>query len=238
MAFVIRSFPRCGTHMVRTALEQHPDLTVHNEVFNPDFSGLDKIKSLGAEELYKRHTGPREGFVAHGYTREKFGGWEETQKLWREIVPREKPTLIVLHRRDLIRRCFSVYQARATNRWHVWKSQQNRPSLPKVKVQANEVEWQVFVAEQSLDWAKTHYPWAHFFTYEDLVDNWDTQFALMQELLGVEPIKLLPKTDKQDQRPIQEMVSNYRELYDIFMEDLEIGQMFMDAEKNDEQRGV
>lgn len=238
MSFVIRSYPRCGTHMIRTALEQHPEIACFNEVFNPDHSGAERIERLGAQGLYDAHTGPKTGFVVHGYTGlEKFAQSTKTTELW-PIIEKERPTLIIVEREDLLRRCFSVYQARTTQRWHVWKSNVGQNKLGCPKIQHHEVEWQLKCALASRKEGRQRFSWANFFTYEQIVDNWRDCMNQIQSLIGVDDVlPLAPKTAKQDRRPIQEMVSNYRELKDLFAR-TEYAQWFDLAEKNDEARAV
>jgi len=237
MAFVIRSFPRCGTHMLRTALDSHPEITCHNEVFNPDCLDPQVIDKLGAEGLYRRYTGNLTGFVVHGYTTEIFPKSRHTEELW-PVIQRERPTLIIIERQDILRRAFSVYQARHTQRWHVWRSQQNRQPLAAPKLQYQEVEWQL---ARSLDYMVANrelFPWGHFFTYEAICDDWQANITLMQELIGVNTVQeILPRTAKQDQRPIQDMVQNYAALREMFI-DTPYGEFFLAAEANDERRGV
>lgn len=224
--------------MLRTALDMHPEIQCLNEVFNPDVTPEDKLKELGAERIYKRSVGLKKGFVVHGYTdKEKFAQSTKTQDLW-PIIERERPTLIIVEREDLLRRAFSVYQARTTQRWHVWKANKGESPLGQPKVQAHEVEWQLKCSIASREYGRRHFPWANFFTYEGIVDNWSDSIEQMQRLIGVDNVMdLQPKTAKQDRRPIQEMVSNYRELRDIFI-DTEYGPWFTKAEQNDEARAV
>lgn len=239
MPFVIRSYPRCGTHMLRTALDAHPEITCHNEIFNPDVTPPEKLAEIGAEELYRRHaSGKCEGFVVHGYTElEAFAEVGRHAELW-DFLEREKPTLFVVEREDLLRRAFSVYQARKTQRWHVWKSNvgENKLGVPEVPPVA--VEWQLKCAVYSKRASRERFPWAEFYTYEQIVDDWDQQIAKMQRSIGVSTIiPIKPKTAKQDQRPIHEMVSNYRYLKDYFARS-EWGKWFEVAEQNDERRAV
>lgn len=236
MSFVIRSYPRCGTHMLRTALSTHPEIVCHNEVFNPDVSG-DALKELSAEELYARHTGPAEGFVVHGYTEiEKFAESHKTHELW-PIIERERPQLLVIEREDLLRRAFSVCIARKTNRWHSWKTEQPK-ALISPELKKGDVRWHLQAAWESRLAGRRLFPWATFITYEQLVDDWDHRIVQIQQLCGatrILPIK--PKTRKQDNRPINEMVSNYEFLRNEFKQ-TEYFQWFTLAERNTEQRAV
>lgn len=217
MAFVILTFPRCGTHMLRTALNSHPAITCHNEIFNTDIHSADTIRRVGPTHLYEKHTGDREGFVVHNYsTEEKFDSAKLTQGLW-TVLQERQPTLIALDRRDLLRRCFSVYQAIQTNRWHVWNSQKGRHPLATPSPTPDQVTWQLRMSLAQREQRQTLFPHAHLFIYEDLVQNWDDRTRTIQELIGVKVKKLRPKTQKQDQRPITDMVKNYAQLKDHFL---------------------
>ena len=210
MAFVIRSLPRCGTHMLRTALDQHPEITCHSEVFNPDWGSRLEIEQLKAEGLYDKYTGDKTGFVVHGFTGiERAEVNEYISPLW-EVLQRKRPTMIVLEREDLLRRTISVYQALRTQRWHVWKAQPESHALVQPTVQSHEVKQQLDNAIESMHFSLANFPWAMFTTYERLVDEWPREIMAIQQHIGVTRLVATePQTATQDQRPIHEMVANY-----------------------------
>ncbi len=48
--FLILTSPRCGTHMLCSALAQHPGIVSHSEVFNPDYGVDAPIEETTPEE--------------------------------------------------------------------------------------------------------------------------------------------------------------------------------------------
>lgn len=237
--FVLRSFPRCGTHMIRTALNCWPGIKCHDEVFNVDANP--RLLKQTAEAVFLQATsGPEQvGFVAHGYTRERFSGWQKSQELWEKIIPRYQPTVLVLFRRDLLRRAFSLYRARFTNRWHEWNTQAPTPVPPAPKVQAHEVEWQLRVAIESFEASRKLFPQAPMFFYEDFIQNWEKQSTRLLTALGcfdgatATLSQFLPGTRKQNNLPVRQLVANYDELREIFT-GTPFEQYFTYAEQQDE----
>jgi hypothetical protein len=68
--FVIQSLPRCGTHLVRTALQSHGDIVCFGEVFNPYSRehGFPVARPAVAEFLdHCRARSTPAGFVAHAF---------------------------------------------------------------------------------------------------------------------------------------------------------------------------
>ena len=69
--FVIQSLPRCGTHLLRTALDSHPDIDCLGDVFDPNSSGrhgFPKLRPTPAEVITYCSTQARlTGFVAHAH---------------------------------------------------------------------------------------------------------------------------------------------------------------------------
>ena len=239
MMFVLRTFPRCGTHMVRTALERHPEITMHNEIFNPDHTPIETINRLGVDGMVNRYgRGDHEGFCVHGFTEMEKSAQRASLPFWNWAV-KHQPTMLVLERRDLLRRVFSNFQAQETNRWHVWKTQKNRPVLPVPMAPSGATRWYLAASIESMKFSREHFPNAAYFSYEDLCDNWNEEMARLQAYLGVQPYVLSPMTAKQDTRPIDKMVSNYRALKEEFAADDKLRKYlkwFEFAEANDESR--
>jgi hypothetical protein len=232
MAFVLLSFPRCGTHMLRSALNNHPDIICHNEIFNTDVIPEADIVAKGAAKLYFEHTGDHEGFTVHGYTpSESFRTGELTQSLW-PVLQEEKPTIIVLDRLDLLRRCISASQAQVTKRWQVSRTQNQAVTLAPLTLKPAAVQWGIDTALKARAQRETLFPDAHVFWYEQLVTYWERPLAEIQRLIGVVPRDVYPTTAKIDKRPIVQTVSNYRELKDHFA-DTEYAKWFKLAEDTD-----
>ena len=152
--FIVRSFPRCGTHMVRTALCQHPKLHCHDEIFNHHTVDLDDIKERGpAGNLDHFLNGPNVGCVMHAYTeKERFKGSEIHHEAWDYVAEhQDKYQVFVLFRRDWVRRMASVAVSRQTKRWHDWRSQSNRPARPAVEIHPEFADQVIHDSMQEVD---------------------------------------------------------------------------------------
>jgi len=229
--FVIRSFPRCGTHMLRTALDRHPQITCHSEVMNKDVTPLHVLRREGAAGIYKRFTGPGEGFIVHGYTGERSNLSQIRADLW-PVLQQEQPLVICLERKDLLRRVFSVCTARVTRKWQTFKNEDQR-ALGAPILETFEVEHELKMAEKSFAASRELFPDAIYINYEDLVENWDENMAMLQKAIGADPQPVRPTTSKQEQRPIQEIVGNYEELRNVFWVG-KLGDYFRFAESRQE----
>lgn len=133
--FVIVSYLRSGTHMLRTALESHPRVFCQTEVFNPDNPLLPyplqtPVEVVLREHVFKDHAPPvtHAGFVLHAYhpyALEAFPGLR-SNPAWGEVWPRLDALndLRVLHlkRRNLLRRHVSHLVARRSRFWHSWRA--------------------------------------------------------------------------------------------------------------------
>jgi len=73
--FVVQSLPRCGTHLLRTAINSHGALWCYHEVFNPDMRAHRSpdmppagIRSVAEVVAHCRVQIRLTGFVAHAFT--------------------------------------------------------------------------------------------------------------------------------------------------------------------------
>jgi hypothetical protein len=132
--FVIVSYPRSGTHLLRTSLESHPAVVCQAEPFNSDDRRLPYPLSTPTAEVLAgwvfRDGVPAAvravGFVLqayHPHALEAFPGIRANPD-WADVWPRlaAMDGLRVLHleRRDLLARHLSHRMARATGAWHAW----------------------------------------------------------------------------------------------------------------------
>jgi hypothetical protein len=131
--FVIVSYLRSGTHLLRTALESHPAIVCQTEVFNSDnrqlpYSLETPTKTILDNWVYTSmpDTVEMAGFVLQAYHPHKlraFPGirsnplWEN---VWSILAGMDNLHVIQLQRRNLLRRHLSHVMARKTGNWHNW----------------------------------------------------------------------------------------------------------------------
>ena len=117
--FIILSSPRSGTHMIRTALRNHPDIVAHSELFNPDFLKNEPFGPQTPEDvilgqyIFRDYPPNVEqvGFIIHR-SGAPFGHWPD---LWSLLQADKGLFVISLRRRNLLRRYLS-YQVMRTFR--------------------------------------------------------------------------------------------------------------------------
>lgn len=132
--FVVISFLRSGTHLLRSSLESHPAVVCQAEPFNSDDRRLPYSSDTPTREVLDRWVFRTDyppsiehvGFVLHAYHPwglRAFPGVRENPQ-WADVwkILREMESLRVLHlkRRNLLRRHLSHLTSRATGKWHQW----------------------------------------------------------------------------------------------------------------------
>lgn len=220
--FVIQSVPRCGTHLVRTALQSHGDIVCFGEVFNPYSRehGFPVARPTFAEVL--DHCRPRPtptGFVAHAFVgleaTENGLGLDQAyrrrpevraaQGLWRAIPP--NTPVITLRRGNLLARYVSELIAHQRNRWFV-RVGEKLPATVQVAIHRERMLEDFARTESLMEIARRRFPSALGIRYEDLVTDPGTAFDQIQAHLGVASRPLTPGTVKVG-RPLEETITNY-----------------------------
>lgn len=132
--FVLVSFPRSGTHLLRSCLESHPAIACQAEPFNPDDRRLPYPLSTPTREVldgwvfHPRHPPEIEqvGFVLqayHPWSLRTFPGARQNPAwadVWEILRAMDGLRVIHLERRNLLRRHLSFVTSRATGKWHQW----------------------------------------------------------------------------------------------------------------------
>lgn len=244
--FVIVSHLRCGTHMLRTMLESHPQIVCQSEVFNSDNPNLPYPLSTPTSEVLERwvyRPFPDAilcvGFVLqayHPFGLKAFPGIRENP-LWADIWPllENTPGLRVIHlrRENLLRRHLSHILARKTGSWHQWDrdralqvSHLERPPLvepdrarrPPVRLEPDRLRLD-FEEIEGL-----HRRVAHRFgdgaylalRYEDLCSDPNRVGRALLSFLKVAASSLCPAVEKLEYRPLSASIENYEELRRAF----------------------
>jgi hypothetical protein len=131
---VLVSYLRSGTHLLRTALESHPEIACQSELFNSDDPSLPYPLTTPTAEVLERWAFARRlppgtrraGFVLHAYhphALRAFPGIRANPRwsdVWELLAAMEDLVVVHLTRRDLVARHLSHLLARATGVWHAW----------------------------------------------------------------------------------------------------------------------
>jgi len=209
--FIISSYPRCGTHMLVTALSQNPALEVYGEVFVPDSDngkhGFDNVQQV-LEAFWRS---PQHGFAAHAYIGyegpSQFKPSKKYRHLWQN-VPQNTP-MISLRRRDLLARYVSHLQAKQSQVWNKFDGE--KPERPKITVDPIKLYRDAKSARQLWKKVDQYYPDCLVVYYEDVCEQPEIEFTRMQKYLGVEPVDMAPTSVKLG-GPIEESITNYDSL--------------------------
>ena len=223
--FVLAARPRSGTHMLRTALCQHPTVYCHTEIFNPAFhipfkhthnNSPSVRKAIYCADRYIDGVSCK-GFILHDQNMVWFPSTD-----WQNF-PAQLPA-IKLRRRDKFVQMISYCRAEyCTGRWqwyeagcgrteeldeaHKQPSQEpfvlKREHIKKYMAERQQADLLYLPLEQSF--GEIHEVW-----YEDLVDHWEASLCYIFEFLGVEYHDVKPGTVKMNPNP-KKIISNWDE---------------------------
>lgn len=221
--FVIVADLRTGSTLLSTSLNHHPQIRCYGELFHPEtfpdnqLDGRDRFSLTGREVV-------REAFSATGVAAAGFRamiflpmpsqpGWADS---WDALRERNELRVIYLVRRDELAQYASILVAEQTRIWHPSPEDpvlrpENRPKIT-IDPQAFQ-EWtreRRALFDQRRDQLRGK-PSLDL-DYETLVSEWPAVIHTVQEVLGVEPAALQPAKQKQENRPLSEVVTNYDEL--------------------------
>ncbi len=209
--FLILTSPRCGTHMLCSALAQHPGIVSHSEVFNPDYGVDAPIEETTPEETilneFVFYDYPSSidavGFALHrGGAR--FGRWPT---LWQRLERDPDLHIISLSRVHLLGRYVS---------YRLMRERQDR-SEPRI-ITPEELQTDFRIQETTVsafDERFAQHPILRV-KYEQMVDNWEDQILRIQEFLGVPPRPLKPTTVPNRGLYYRRVIENYDELVQHF----------------------
>lgn len=197
--------------MLRTALNEHPGITCHGEIFHVVNHAHSLEQNGVVEHLRKFNLAPHDGFIMHGLVPMEGQPYIQIYKdLWVALQVFHVP-VISLRRRDLIRRCASAKIANKHNHWRR-DSAADAATQDTCTLTVGELLRDCNHAADSFDEADVMFPEALVVFYEDLVSNWSYELARIQDFLGVVSQPLVPTTRKQDTRGIRQIITNYDDL--------------------------
>lgn len=224
--FIILGMGRCGSNLIRTALARHPGVVVFNELYNSTQGRIGWAQPgyrTTKADLRLRESDPVE-FLEERVYRPMWPGVRAVGfKLFYYHVPDDSPLwpalqgdpdlkVIHLKRRDLLEAYASLTVAEKTG---VWIQPVHREA-PKAPEQV-ELEYEACLNyfTQAVAWRDEfdrRFPEALEIYYEDVIQDYVNQIQGIQSWLGVRPRRLHPTTRKQNRRPLQQLIANYRDL--------------------------
>jgi LPS sulfotransferase NodH len=209
---IVSSSGRKGTFMLLTALECHPDIFVHSQIFSAPYPEF--LHGASGREAFER-----------SYSREFLGLSPETTVIlpasptmqefagfWDAAFEHRQLRIVHLRRRNMLRWYVSEQVARQTG---VWSSRYSRvePEPPVVidpKLAASFIFWDLRAEDDCIDRFRKH---AHLeIWYEDFAARSRETLDQVQDFLGVDVRALRSATRKQSTRAVPDAIANYDEL--------------------------
>lgn len=211
--FILRGYSRCGTEMLRTAIDSHTRITCHDELLHEKH--VRAITELGlARYLQSYRMRAHDGFVANSHISEgSVVVQQAVQQMWSAAELFSFP-VVALRRRDLIRRAASDVIAQTTGVRHVSLSSSPNRTKHTLVMTPEQLIRSANAAQRAFDATGVLFPWACVVVYETLLTDWDNQLARIFEYIGVENQIVGADTRRQEVRKIRDIVYNYDELKD------------------------
>lgn len=197
--------------MLRTSLDNHPQVLCMTEMFNPDYteSKYGFTPDTPAAEILANYiftdenmTHPCVGFLLHRIGA-RFGNWHD---LWSLLEQDKELAVLSLRRQNLLRRYLSV---------QLMKNQdlEGNPPAPMhfdkdllirdfQKQEAKIAEFDARFCDHPLITV----------TYEDLCDRYPETMSQIQSFLHLTPATLQPGTKRRATPALAEVIANYPEL--------------------------
>ena len=212
--FLISSYPRCGTHMLVSALQKHPDLTVHGEVFCPTAIDGDHGITETSKVLGEFWDGPMTGFAAHAYIGRHNRVFKANPRIFGDLwqkLPKNIP-VISLRRKDLLARHVSHLRAQKQKDWVRFSGRGNKRFT--VKVDPTRLKTDAQDVKECWRKVDVEYPNREVVFYEDLVHNWEETIARVLDAIGCDRAELSPETQRQNPPfVLTEDVKNFEQIH-------------------------
>lgn len=221
--FVIVADLRTGSTLLSTSLNAHPQIRCYGELFHPDTFPDNHLEEHDRFQMSGREV-VRQAFAARGVKAAGFRAmvflpmpaqphWEDS---WDALQERRGLRVIWLTRRDRLAQYASILVAQQTRVWHPSPEDpvlrpENRPTIT-----IDPQEFRRWTAERERLFALRRQQLQASpsleLDYETLVAEWPDLIRRVETFLGVDPVELQPAKQKQEKRPLSEVIANYDEL--------------------------
>ncbi len=224
LPFVIVADLRTGSTLLSTSLDRHPDIRCRGELLHGDDFPDNQLAGVRRQELPARRlidlALTERGRGAAGFRAMVEHPDQAAPKAWQDAwrVLRERKNLhvIFLERLDLLAQFASYCVAQQTG--HFAPSAHD-PVLapenrPRIRIEPDAVQrWsaqrrRLYALRRRQLQGKPQLD----LTYEGLVNDWDNQILRLQEFVGVTPRPLQQAKQKQERRPLSDVIANYSTL--------------------------
>ena len=223
LPFIIVADLRSGSTLLATSLDSHPAVRCHGELFHPELlpdnqvGGGGRYRMSGAQLAARAFAG--RGLGAAGFRAMVFlpapsqPQWADAWDFLRAV---DGLRVIYLTRRNALAQYASLLIARRSGVYHPYDHDPilNPKNRPRLTVEVEEFHrWRQERAELFARRRQTLAGKPSLkLGYEDLTAGWPKEIMRVQEFLGVEPLPLLQAKQKQEQRPLSEVIANYEQV--------------------------
>lgn len=221
--FAIVADIRTGSTLLASSLDEHPQIRCYGELFHPEdlqdnrIEGFDRPAASAAAILERAQRVP--GVRAWGFKAMTFLPLPTARRwpdAWRRV--RELPELRVIYltRRDRLAQYASLEVVRHTGLFHPDDNDhvygpENRPVITidpdELRAWMRERDAQMRCRREMLRGVPSL-----DLEYEMLTEEWERCTTCVQRFLGVDVQPLEQRKKKQEQRPLNEVITNYEEL--------------------------
>lgn len=228
--FVIVADLRTGSTLLSATLNQHPQIRCRGELFHPEdfpdnplpgvsrhaLSGPDLVAQALADNDVRAAGFRAMVFHPDRTARPQWVG------AWRALASHPGLRVIVLQRRDPLAQFASLTIAQQTGRYNPHPGDPLYDPEQRPRIHLDPAAVRQWIDERARLYADCRallqgHPTLEF-DYEQLADAWDETIARIEEFLGVDRQPLTPAKQKQEQRPLPEMILNYEELAGVIDE--------------------
>ena len=234
--FLLLSTPRAGTHMIRSAIDQHPEISCYGEMFNakrdqwyPECTGLtnQQVESWMLARSDKR----RVGFALHICNECN----PVSQRYWETTDIDERLPIIYVFRRNPIRQTLSLYRSQSVRAaagdggymsYRTNTSGHDRfgwtvealKTLGKIKVDCDDFHERMVSREahEITFFAQRRLTRICAVAYEDFVDDPVAETRRITSFLDVGEHYAAPQTQKTGGRAMSAMIDNFQEFNEYF----------------------
>ncbi|MBA2114996.1 glycosyltransferase [Bremerella alba] len=214
--FALISHPRCGTHMLRTMLMQHPGVDIHDEIFNDESPKTEAYRQMTTSQVLHGLGGsPRgamPGFLLHLV--HGVGPWSD---VWQKLADDPEFRFIALKRRNHLARFVSMAKASQLRHWQVYRDEEV-PKTSPVYVDPLEFEQDCYAYDERWNLFESLVPQQQRLTvwYEELDEEPEVPWRSITNHLQLDDLPCPePKTIKVGDE-LRSEIANYEQLENYF----------------------
>lgn len=219
--FALVTDPRGGTHWLRNALNTHFRISVSDELFNPTIRVKSGTENAAAKTIiadWQREAARDAGRTAIGTLapRKPYDGSEvPCPRLW-ESIAESHTHFVTLYRDNLLRQFLSEKIAALTHNWECFRPRTKDP--PPLRLDPHEFKAHVKAMWLHRSIVDSRFRNRFVTSYEELLTNWRPTVARILEFLDVLAQDIEERTYKQEHRPLDKAIANYREIAEVVVE--------------------